>query len=85
MSNFASRDVVQKLDLLQRDANFSVLGIGRVSSNITSSCQIELSSLCKNFKTKIDCLIIPNITGLLPGVQIDLSSIKIPSHIQGVP
>nr|CAH7742544.1 unnamed protein product [Callosobruchus chinensis] len=55
--------------------------INNTVSQIKFKCSVELQSLSHDYKKVIDCLVVPEITGLIPSVPVDISKIKIPQNI----
>lgn len=71
-------------DILKTQAIQSTIlirGVGNAVTKITETCDIEINSIYSNFKTRIQCLVLPNITSTLPRISVKNSSFQVPDDI----
>lgn len=80
-SNYITDELCNVLGLDKVDANVSVVGISQISSFIKSKCEIRIHSRHNAFSASLSCLVIPEICGVMPGCEIDISSLDIPKNI----
>lgn len=59
----------------------TVVGINNKTSRISQMCRLPIKSLCDSFSTYLSCFILPSITDNVPGCQIDVKNLNIPSDI----
>lgn len=69
-SNFLKKNLCEKLNLPVEPANISVSGIGNNFSHVRSRCNVNVSVVHSNFKIFISCLLIEEITGVIPSDTI---------------
>ncbi|KAJ8914829.1 hypothetical protein NQ315_014841 [Exocentrus adspersus] len=81
-SNFVSETLSQNLNLQRIENNLSVCGLNNATSNIDKKCDLTIMSCCNDFKINITCLVIREITGVLPEVEINTADFKIPPNIK---
>lgn len=81
-SNFLRADTCNRLGLGTSSANVFVTGLNNSNTNIKTKCELELHSQHSNFKIKLSCLILDQITGSVPSVSIKLNNFQIPKNIQ---
>lgn len=81
-SSFIRNDIAEKLMLDKQTINMSVSGLNRAKSQIQYKCNVQLGSLYNAFSTNISCLVLPNITGHLPNLRLNIQELKIPAHIK---
>lgn len=82
MSNFMSEDMLKRLGLTSEKVDISVLGIGQCKSSITQRCEVRVLSNIGDFKIKVACLVIPEISDRLPLYEINKDAFNIPQGIQ---
>nr|CAH7762827.1 unnamed protein product [Callosobruchus chinensis] len=80
-SSYLIADLCDTLGIQKEKINLTVEGINNTVSQIKFKCSVELQSLSHDYKKVIDCLVVPEITGLIPSVPVDISKIKIPQNI----
>ncbi|KAI5635719.1 putative peptidase (DUF1758) domain-containing protein [Phthorimaea operculella] len=80
-NSFVTADLVKQLGLQPKAISASVVGIGNVAQNIHQGVDLEVQSVVTSYKRSIHCYVTENITSQLPHNKIDLSSIKVPSHL----
>lgn len=81
-SNLITQEVCQKLSLATKNISISIVGINQTTSNINQKCSVEINSLHYSFKLLLDCLVVPEISTLVPHRDINFSSFDIPSYIK---
>jgi hypothetical protein len=62
-------------------AQIAVQGINEVTKTIHYAASMEIKSRFSNWKTKIDCAILPKITGMIPATFVDSSDWGIPERL----
>lgn len=82
MSNFISESLVHKLNLSFKEIQSSVVGIGQKQSNLNAVCDVRIKSIQNNFTKELTCLVIANITDILPSRPFDPTCLNIPSHVR---
>lgn len=80
-TNFITEELSEILKLPIRSASARVEGLNCKPIYLHKRASLKLSSRTEVFSQEINCLIVPQITQLLPTTQIDISTISIPSHI----
>ncbi|KAL0852653.1 hypothetical protein ABMA27_012494 [Loxostege sticticalis] len=58
-----------------------IVGINNVALNIKESCTIHMKSRCCPFERKVNCLVVPQITGTLPSAPVNVSSLNLPKNL----
>nr|CAI5835101.1 unnamed protein product [Callosobruchus analis] len=81
-SNFISEDLCQQLKLTKTKTNLTIIGVNQNKTQINYQTVIEIHSKYNSFKTKLTCLIVPQITEKLPLVSFEAQPLNIPSNIK---
>lgn len=81
-ANFITENLCGKLRLSRNGTGSTITGIGNQTSTSAQSCSLIIESNCGDYSVNIDCLILPEITHLLPSTPISLKQITIPVGIQ---
>lgn len=81
MCSFVTQSVCRRLNLRLTEINYSVCGLNNNVCSVKYKTEIELMSRVNNFKTKISCLVLPEITTPLPAVKLNVSGLKVPNNI----
>lgn len=81
-SSFLTENMRNKLGISKENKYLNVCGLNNIKTDISGSCQIKLKSCFTPFTTQVSCLLVPTITGVLPGTEIDIHKLGIPSNIQ---
>lgn len=81
-SNFITERFVHKLGLDARPTNVPVLGFRQGRTQIDGRVEVEIQSRVNNYNSKIDCLIIDNLTTNIPLISLNRATIKVPSNIK---
>ena len=81
-ANFMTESLCTKLDLLRRKTTSTVTGINQQSSYSTQSCNLNIESCNGEYRINLDCLILPEITKVLPSSYVDMNNIPIPSGLR---
>ncbi|XP_049884023.1 uncharacterized protein LOC126379357 [Pectinophora gossypiella] len=71
----------QQLNLKTREINRTILGINNVTSRIGKLGHVNIKSLRENYATDINCFVLPSITDRVPGREIDITHLRLPSNI----
>lgn len=80
-SNYITTSLAQELGINLISARVPVIGVNGQASIVKKRTNVIYSSNYSKFFGDIDCLVFDDITGILPNRQIDISRLKIPSHI----
>lgn len=81
-SNFISEEFANKLNLKVKKANIPVTGIHNKILNIKSKVELNITSSYSEYERKIECLILPEVTGNLPQISFQKKDAGIPSGLQ---
>ena len=73
--------VTKHLNLRKFKAQISVQGINEVTKTIHYAASLEIKSRFSNWETKIDCSVLPTITGMIPATFVDSSDWAIPEEL----
>jgi hypothetical protein len=82
-SSFLSEHICNKLGL-RKDCNkrLSVCGLNNIKCDISGSCDVKIKSCLSPFSAQVSCLLVPTITGTLPGFEINTQQLNIPDNIE---
>lgn len=80
-STFISKNLKQKLDLDVFKINTNVNSINQSTMLMQLACKTVIHSMQDEYLSEVHCLIIPNITSVLPSSNVDVSKLNIPSTI----
>lgn len=83
-SSFITKSLRDKLSLNSTQIDpLKVIGIGNnCTNNVMERCQPKIKSLNSNFSILLSCYVIPEITGSLPKVAINLQGLNLPKDVQ---
>jgi len=79
--HFVTERLVQQLHLRKFKAQIPVQGINKVTKTIHYAASLEIKSRFSNWETKIDCVVLPKITGMIPATFVDSSDWGIPEGL----
>ncbi|XP_066260793.1 uncharacterized protein [Euwallacea similis] len=80
-SNFISSSLCKRLKIKMDKFEMLVGGLGLKASEITHSCNVEVCARRRGYQASLKCLVLPRITGFIPGAVVDVSRLNIPSNI----
>ncbi|XP_066256304.1 uncharacterized protein [Euwallacea similis] len=80
-SNFISSSLCKRLKIKMDKFEMLVGGLGLKASEITHSCNVEVCARRRGYQASLKCLVLPRITGFIPGAVVDISRLNIPSNI----
>lgn len=81
-SSFLTESAKNKMNLLCSNKNQMLIsGINDTVTKVGESCNITIKSRSSSFTIDVSCFIIPQITSLLPSVEVDTTKIDLPSNI----
>lgn len=80
-NSFITERLCKKLKLHLRPIDFSIIGVGKLKTNVNYSTMIDLHSCNSSFSKTISCLVLPEITGDLPTSSFSKDNIKIPNNL----
>ena len=69
--HFVTERLVQQLHL--RKFKAQIQGINEVTKTNHYAASLEIKSRFSNWETKIDCVVLPKITGMIPAIFLDSS------------
>ena len=73
--------IVQQLHLRIFKAHVPVQGINQVTKTTRYAASLEIKSRFSNLETKIECTVLPKITGIIPVTFVDSSDWVIPEGL----
>jgi hypothetical protein len=79
--HFVTERLVQQLHLRQFKAQIPVQGINEVKKTIYYAASLEMKSRFSSWETKIDCAVLPKITGMIPATFVDSNDWGIPEGL----
>jgi len=79
--HFVTERLVQQLLLRKFKTKIPVQGINLVTKTIHYAASLEIKSRFSNWETKIDCAVLPKITGMIPATLFDSSDWGIPEGL----
>jgi hypothetical protein len=72
--HFVTERLAQQLQLRKIKTDVTVQGINEVTKTINYAASLEIKSRFSNWETKIDCAVLPKITGMIPAKFVDNSA-----------
>jgi hypothetical protein len=79
--NFVTERLVQQLNLRKFKAQIPVQGINEVTKTNHYAASLEIKSRVSSWEAKIDCAVLPKITGMSPTTFVDSSDWCIPEGL----
>lgn len=80
-SNFLSERVANQLKLPRESVYVPITGVGGAKTYAREKLTVAVQSTYSTFTTSFECLIVPKVTGIIPGTKINISSWPIPAGI----
>jgi hypothetical protein len=81
-SNFTTRHLTNKLKLKTIPITHKIIGINAQPSNVTESVNINIKSICSDYGSNLNCLVLSKITGNLPLASFSKEGLRIPQHLE---
>ncbi|XP_051171033.1 uncharacterized protein LOC127287923 [Leptopilina boulardi] len=81
-SHFITQKFTNLLKLPRKNVEIPVEGLNQLETRIKQSVQAEILSKKRNYKERVEFLIIPSICDQLPNEFVGKNSLNIPQHIQ---
>jgi hypothetical protein len=81
-SNFITRHLTNKLKLKTIPITHKIIGINAQPSNVTESVNINIKSICSDYGSNLNCLVLSKITGNLPLASFSKEGLRIPQHLE---
>jgi hypothetical protein len=81
-SNFTTRHLTNKLKLKTIPITHKIIGINAQPSNVTESVNISIKSICSDYGSNLNCLVLSKITGNLPLTSFSKEGLRIPQHLE---
>jgi hypothetical protein len=72
---------VRRLGLKQTRNQVPITGINDATSVTNYNVNLEITSMKNDYTSKLNCLVLPRITGKMPMTDIDISNWKFPSDV----
>jgi hypothetical protein len=79
--HFVTERLVQLLQLRKYRTHVPVQGINEITKTIHYAASLEVKSRFSNWETKIDCAVLPKITGMIPATFVDCNDWGIPDGL----
>ncbi|XP_066153054.1 uncharacterized protein [Euwallacea fornicatus] len=80
-SNFITSSLCKRLKTKLGEFEVVVGGLGSKASKVKHCCHIKVCARHSGYKASLKCLVLPRITGFIPGAPVDVSRLNIPSNI----
>jgi len=77
-SHLVTEKLALKLQLPRKKENRVINGVLQCTTDVRHSISLNIESRYTNFKTKLDCLVLPTIINRLPQVQVNKRAIVLP-------
>ncbi|XP_062537930.1 uncharacterized protein LOC134206249 [Armigeres subalbatus] len=82
MANFVSQRISDLLRLREESVDIPVVGVNGTRSTVKFRVNATVRSRASDCVISLDLLIVPRVTGALPGMQLDTSNWPIPDELQ---
>ena len=79
--HFVTERLVQQLHLRKFKAHVAIQDISEVTITIHYADSLEIKSRFSDWKSKVDCAVLPKITGMIPATFVDSSDWGIPEGV----
>ncbi|XP_055584842.1 uncharacterized protein LOC129737707 [Uranotaenia lowii] len=80
--NFITDQLANTLRLEKRKVEVPIGGINGIKTVARHLIKVHLQSRCSDFRTELECLVIPKVTGPIPSTNIDITDWHFPHGIQ---
>lgn len=80
-SSFVTKELSKRINVKTHKINMAVKGLNNISSTISEKCEFTVEAMHSDFSIKNSFFIIDTISGNIPTVNVNVSKLKIPSHI----
>lgn len=80
--NFMTHELCHKLRLTPQEEVVDISGIGKSTSSTNQSVEVQIRSHSSSHNDNINCLLMENITELLPQSRLDINDWNIPEDIK---
>ncbi|XP_055590213.1 uncharacterized protein LOC129742346 [Uranotaenia lowii] len=80
--NFITDQLANTLRLEKRKVEVPIGGINEIKTVARHLIKVHLQSRCSDFRTELECLVIPKVTGPIPSTNIDVTDWHFPHGIQ---
>lgn len=80
-SSFISKEFYNKLGLSADEVNWKVSGITNISCKLDKLCSLKITSKINNFQAQLQCFIVPQISGSIPAIPLNIQQLNIPKHL----
>lgn len=81
-SSYVTKNLCTRLNLTLESINGSVSGINGQKTNILYRTNIQIKSLHNSFTMNSSCLVLDEISNLIPNIRIQTEAITLPKHIK---
>ncbi|XP_055604756.1 uncharacterized protein LOC129752988 [Uranotaenia lowii] len=80
--NFITDQLANTLRLEKRKVEVPIGGINEIKTVARHLIKVHLQSRCSDFRTELECLVIPKVTGPIPSTNIDITEWHFPHGVQ---
>nr|CAI5866062.1 unnamed protein product [Callosobruchus analis] len=80
-SSYLVADLCDELEIEKEKINLTVEGINNTVSQIKYKCSVEIQSVSNDYKKVIECFVVPEITGVVANVPIDMKKLNMPRNV----
>ncbi|XP_055622781.1 uncharacterized protein LOC129766285 [Toxorhynchites rutilus septentrionalis] len=80
--NFVTEKLADTLGLPNQPSNVQIAGINNINTLARNRIELEFQSKHNDYRCKLECLVIPKITGKIPSTTIDVKGWELPQDIQ---
>lgn len=80
--NIITKGFVEKLGIRTKGTHSPITGINQSTANILAQCKVSLCSLYSQFKAQVNCLVIEEISNVMPQKRINTCQLEIPETLQ---
>lgn len=80
-SSYITADLCDRLNLNKESIDLAIVGINNALSKIKYKCNLQMKSQYSSYRKNIECLVVPEITGNIPNIKINVEHLNIPNDI----
>lgn len=77
-----TKSLCESLNVPLIQSTQQITGVGNTVTQCTQTCNVTLLSLNGNYKTNIQCLVLPEITSTMQSMDLTVTELRIPDYIQ---
>ncbi|XP_059054462.1 uncharacterized protein LOC131848562 [Achroia grisella] len=80
-SSLMTERLCRQLNLETCQVDKSIMGVNNATLRVGKTCHVHMTSLNNSFSSELQCYVLPSITSNVPGHEINISNIDIPTDI----